>query len=170
MKVKCRICGSLIERDSAYKVVKNDSAYYYCSKEEYDNKQRIIEQKKSIFDVYVYCVGDDKLLYSLIQKEIKESYDGDDVIERVFNFVSENKKKLKNSIEYKVQKSGNFDSKFNEINYLTAIIKKQITSPTPLPEPPKPIDIKVDVGFYENSKSPSTQRRSLSELEDIYGR
>ena len=87
-----------------------------------------VEEKKgdfltSVLNSYKYCTGEDKISFPLITKELKENLRGIPK-QTVLDFLTENKMKLKKTIDKKIERDGYFKSAYFAMRYLSGIIKR----------------------------------------------
>ena len=173
MQVKCQICGKSIDRATAYKVVINDTNKYFCSEEEFAadkaRKDHAREVLETITECYQYCSGYGEPPYNVVNKELKENLKAIDV-ETIYQFVKENREKLKKTVEKKIERDGPFSQVYFVFRYLSGIIKREILEKNWKAKQVAPTIQKtgIDLNFY-NVKPNTNQlkkRRSLDELED----
>lgn len=123
MKVKCKICGDKIERDTAYKVVKETTKTkvneYYCNQEEYDKVQQEKKSREKCINTIVEVLSMQMITPVWLKniKTIREFYDYN-IIEKCFK---ENEDTIKWSIYNKDFKTEHMKSK-----YILAIIANNI--------------------------------------------
>lgn len=173
MQVKCQICGKSIDRSAAYKVVVSGANKYFCSEEEFNadkaRKDHSKEVLETIAECYQYCAGYGEPPYNVVKKELKENLGAVDV-ETIYQFVKENREKLKKTIDKKVERDGPFSQVYFSFRYLSGIIKREILEKDWKAKQVAPTVQKtgIDLNFY-NVKPNTNQlkkRRSLDELED----
>ena len=173
MQVKCQICGKSIDRSTAYKVVVGDANKYFCSEEEFNADKARKDHAKEVFETitecYQYCAGYGEPPYNIIRKELSENLKSVDV-ETIYQFVKENREKLKKTVEKKVERDGPFSQVYFSFRYLSGIIKREILERGWKAKQVAPAVQKtgIDLNFY-NVKPNTNQlkkRRSLDELED----
>lgn len=173
MQVKCQICGKSIDRSIAYKVVVGDANKYFCSEEEFNadkaRKDHAKEVLETIAECYQYCAGYGEPPYNVVKKELKENLKAVDV-ETIYQFVKENREKLKKTVEKKIERDGPFSQVYFSFRYLSGIIKREILEKNWKSKQVAPTVQKtgIDLNFY-NVKPNTNQlkkRRSLDELED----
>lgn len=173
MQVKCQICGKSIDRSIAYKVVVGDVNKYFCSEEEFNADKARKDHAKEVFETitecYQYCAGYGEPPYNVVRKELKENLGAIDV-ETIYQFVKENREKLKKTVEKKIERDGPFSQVYFSFRYLSGIIKREILERGWKAKQVAPIVQKtgIDLNFY-NVKPNTNQlkkRRSLDELED----
>lgn len=173
MQVKCQICGKSIDRSTTYKVVVGDANKYFCSKEEFNaekaRKDHAKEVLETIVECYQYCSGYGEPPYNVVKKELKENLKTVD-IETIYQFVKENREKLKKTVDKKIERDGPFSRAYFVFRYVSGIIKREILERDWKAKQVAPTVQKtgIDLNFY-NVKSNTNQlkkRRSLDELED----
>ena len=173
MQVKCQICGKSIDRSIAYKVVVGGANKYFCSEEEFNadkaRKNRAKEALETIAECYQYCSGYGEPPYNVVRKELKENLKAVD-IETIYQFVKENREKLKKTVDKKIERDGPFSQVYFSFRYLSGIIKREILEKNWKAKQVVPTVQKtgIDLNFY-NVKPNANQlkkRRSLDELED----
>lgn len=159
MNVKCRICGTSINRDTAYKIPKGKTNTYYCSEKEYTDyivKQNEIQQKKKeTYSLIEEFIG--KTTNTILFKEVGiwltvADYD------TICGYLKENKA----YIQYSLNKD--FRSEYAKIRYFSAIVKNNIGDYKPAtPEPVR----KAETEVYKNKYKPKTRRKCLNDyIED----
>ena len=173
MQVKCQICGKSIDRSTAYKVVVGGVNKYFCSEEEFNadkaRKNHAKEILETITECYQYCSGYGEPPYNVVRKELKENLKAVD-IETIYQFVKENREKLKKTVDKKIERDGPFSRAYFVFRYVSGIIKREILEKDWKAKQVTPTVQKtgIDLNFY-NVKPNTNQlkkRRSLDELED----
>ena len=173
MQVKCQICGKSIDRLIAYKVVVGGANKYFCSEEEFNADKARKDHAKEVFETitecYQYCAGYGEPPYSIIKKELGENLKAVDV-ETIYQFVKENREKLKKTVDKKIERDGPFSRAYYVFRYVSGIIKREILEKDWKTKQVSPTVQKtgIDLNFY-NVKPNTNQlkkRRSLDELED----
>lgn len=118
MKVKCKLCETLHEKTEAY--TPTGKSPYYCSKEEYDEKQLDTALRKSTYTLLhdeILNYDDKQIITNKKLEELGKSY-GWEVVFRTF-------KKCENTIRFWVfQKE--FSNEYNKLTYVMAIISNNI--------------------------------------------
>ena len=175
MQVKCQICGKSIDRSTAYKVVVGDANKYFCSEEEFNadkaRKDHAKEVLETIAGCYQYCSGYGEPPYNVVRKELKENLGVIDV-EMIYQFVKENREKLKKTVEKKIERDGPFSQVYFAFRYLSGIIKREILEKNWKAKQVAPQSVITiglgDIDFYKNTekKHYPLKRRPLNELED----
>lgn len=173
MQVKCQICGKSIDRSTAYKVVVGGTNKYFCSEEEFNadkaRKDHAKEVLETIAECYQYCSGYGEPPYNIIRKELGENLKAVDT-ETIYQFVKENREKLKKTVDKKIERDGPFSRAYFIFRYVSGIIKREILEKDWKAKQVAPAVQKtgIDLNFY-NVKPNTNQlkkRRSLDELED----
>lgn len=173
MQVKCQICGKSIDRSVAYKVVVGGTNKYFCSEEEFNAEKARKDHAKEVFETitecYQYCAGYGEPPYNIIRKELSENLKTVD-IEMIYQFVKENREKLKKTVDKKIERDGPFSRAYFVFRYVSGIIKREILEKDWKTKQVSPTVQKtgIDLNFY-NVKPNTNQlkkRRSLDELED----
>ena len=173
MQVKCQICGKSIDRSTAYKVVVGGTNKYFCSEEEFNaektRKDHAKEVLETITECYQYCSGYGEPPYNIIRKELGENLKAVDT-ETIYQFVKENREKLKKTVDKKIERDGPFSRAYFVFRYVSGIIKREILEKDWKAKQVAPTVQKtgIDLNFY-NVKPNTNQlkkRRSLDELED----
>lgn len=123
MKVKCKICGKKIDRDSAFKIVKKQKSrnlnLYYCNEEEYNESQEEITQRNKCYDVIKDILNIPLVTPSMIKQlnTIREYYDYV-VITKTFKTKEEDIKWAINNKDFK--------NEHNKFKYILVIILNNI--------------------------------------------
>ena len=158
MKVKCKICGTLVERESAYKIVKNGKNLYYCSEQEYieytRKQEEVSYQKSRMYELIEYFIG--KTTNTALFKEISiwltvADYD------KICSYLTENKTYLTSAMNKA------FSSEYAKIRYFSAIVKNSIGDYKP--QKTEPVK-QVETEFYETNYKPKQRRKCLADYED----
>lgn len=156
MKVKCRGCGSLVEREKAYRRTVNGKNAYWCSEQEYN---RIEDKKKNgprvislVEDIFGHPIEDPEL------KKEKKKWNALADDEVILSYLRTNKEKLMKSM------SKPFQSERNKIRYFSAIIKNSISEYIVPQE--VVVDTCSDMEFYQPKQKPYQPRRGFAEIEE----
>lgn len=128
LTARCVLCGKLIERDAAYAVVKAGKRKYYCSKEEFDGGIEYVEKRKEYEDETERAVKKlmsksafDPVYYNTCYNQWLQMVPPE-VLHHYITNSSEVEKIL-------VALNGkNFTSAKGELAYISAIIKRRITT------------------------------------------
>lgn len=161
MKVKCKFCGELNEKDTAYKVAVGKVNTYYCSETEYLESQKEKQLKKEIKN-NVYKIIEDiigKTINTTLHKEVSIWLTVSDY-NTIFEYLKENKSFIEKQMGYK-----NFDNstEYAKIRYFSAIVKNNLSD-----FKPKKADVikNVETEIYENNFKQKVKRKCLSDYED----
>ena len=173
MQVKCQICGKSIDRSTAYKVVVGGVNKYFCSEEEFNadkaRKDYAKEVLETIAECYQYCSGYGEPPYNVVKKELKENLKAIEV-ETIYQFVKENREKLKKTVEKKIERDGPFGQVYFAFRYISGIIKREILEKDWKAKQIAPTIQKtgIDLNFYNIKPNINhlKKRRSLDDLED----
>ena len=124
-KVKCKVCGEKIEKESAYCITKvsetsgKKTNSYYCSEEEYLNDKEEKELWKKLL-----VIVDDILGYTCISKtkvnmikEIEENYSR----KQLYNCLTNNADEIKRYLNEK-----NIFEEYGKLSYIFACVKNKI--------------------------------------------
>lgn len=123
MKVKCKICGNKIEKDTAFKIIKEQKSknvnMYYCNKEEYDKQQEEINQKNKCFEVISEMLGIPYLTPGMIKQinTIREYYE--------YTVIAKAFKHNEDAILWAINNK-EFSGEYNKFRYITSIVLDNI--------------------------------------------
>lgn len=166
MRAKCKICGSILDTNNAYKVVVKGKNAYYCSCEEYNEN---VDKKKKEADEY-YAVENAiteifgyKVENSMIHKEWKRWNNISDNC-KIADYLNQNKSYLCEIMRKE------FSSEYGKIRYFSTILcnnLKDFNSKFVVKETEKP-KVKTDENFYNMPSTSKNKRRSLADLEDDF--
>ncbi len=161
-KAKCKICGTELDTNTAYKVTdKNGKNKYFCSQSEFDaeeeRKKKTAEDKDRVYRLVCDIMGEKEIISTALWKEWQ-----------VWNKVADNAKIAKYLEENQsyltsvMSKLGS--SEYARIRYLSAIIRDKIKAFVPKVEVvEKP---KVVVDEHYETKYKSKVRRGLEDFEE----
>lgn len=158
MLVKCRLCGTKVDRNKAFKVVVGYKNAYYCNEAEYQKVLHEREVKGNTYECINQIFGY-KVLNSALFKEINlllEVYS----YEHILAYLTENKEYITKVLEK------DFVSEYAKIRYFTAILKNNIAD-FKIKEPEKPKKVNVDMPIINYKRR--NKRRGLSEIEEQVG-
>lgn len=158
MLVKCRLCGTKVDRNEAFKVVVGGKNTYYCNEAEYQKVLHEREVKDNTYECINQIFGY-KVLNSALFKEINlllEVYS----YEHILVYLTENKEYITKVLEK------DFVSEYAKIRYFAAILKNNIAD-FKMKEPEKPKEVNVDMPIINYKRR--NKRRSLSEIEESVG-
>ena len=189
----CRICGSQLNYDSAYKVTTYTSGgkeknAFYCSQEEYENNILATEKKqekktdtkkkrssKKTKDVGEKVLTDKDKAYQLICRIIGRSKIVNTILWKewkVWNDVATNEVILRYLTEnelYLTTIISNLDNiEYNRIRYLSAVLKNKLGDYQITAAEIKQPKIQIDESFYSPIATRNNKRRSLEDLEDDF--
>lgn len=154
MIVKCRICGRRLNRDSAYKIIKQDKNQYYCSSDEYN--QMLLEKscKQNICSI-LEDVLNNNVNYSLLVKEINALTKKHSCF-KVLHYLQDNKDYLE-QIAY----NKTFSSDYGKIRYIFTVVANNIIQYQYKPRKP----IVLNDELYESRYQPKPSKISLFDYE-----
>lgn len=155
MLVKCRICGTKIDRNLAYKVVNNGKNEYYCNEKEYKCKLKQAEAKdnvlKKINEIFGY-----EVINSAIFKEIN-AIAGKHSYEKIHSYLCDSQAMLERSL------NKTFSSEYGKIRYFSTIINNNIVDYVEIDDEPYITDIEYEV--LDTKYKPKKKRRAMYDLE-----
>ena len=165
-KAKCKICGSALDTNTAYKVTdKNGKNRYFCSTSEFEaeeeRKKKAAEDKDRVYRLVCDIMGEKEIISTALWKEWQ-----------VWNKVADNAKiakYLEENCTYLtsvISKLGS--SEYARIRYLSAIIRDKIKAFVPKVEVVEKPKVIVEETIYETPTQSLNKRRSLAELEDMF--
>lgn len=163
IKVKCKICGKQIERDSAYKISKlgkngKNINSYYCTQTEYNEYKNNVDSKDKVYmlinDIFGY-----KITNTAIYKEINEIAKSQSY-EKIFKYINDKKDYLSNTINGKT-----FSSEYGKIRYFSTIIKNSITDWVEVNDKPE-VKIETEIVEFKHKYKQKKKRRSMTEIEE----
>ena len=167
-KAKCKICGSALDTNTAYKVTdKNGKNRYFCSVSEFEaeeeRKKKAAEDKDRVYRLVCDIMGVNEVLNTALWKE-KIEWNKAFSDEFIAKYLEEKKDYLSSAI---ARLSG---SEYAKIRYISTVLKNSLRDFRPketvvIIEKPAP---KIDVTFYEEASQSLNKRRSLADLEDVF--
>lgn len=165
-KAKCKICGSALDTNTAYKVTdKNGKNKYFCSQSEFDaeecRKKKVAENKDKVYRLICDIMGESEIISTALFKEWQVWNKVADN-EKIANYLGENKDYL-----YSVIARLN-SSEYARIRYLSAIIRDKIKAFKPKVEVVEKPKVVVEETMYTAPAQSLNKRRSLAELEDMF--
>ena len=116
--VKCKICGTKIERNDAYKVVVKGKNEYYCNEKEYQKKLKQAADRVNTINIINEIFGYE-ITNSALNKELKE-ISTNHSFEKIYSYIYDNRQMLQRSL------SKDFSSEYGKIRYFSTIIKNNI--------------------------------------------
>lgn len=166
-QVKCRNCGTFINRDSAISVQNNKAKLWYCNEDclkQYQDR-KIAAQKEQAEKDAIYNEICSIFNYKLTNTSLYKEW-------AIWNQVADNEKilaYLKENHDYIAGAIGRLtSSEYAKIRYLSAVLKNSLHDykVKVAEEKPKP-KIEQNVTFYDLSTATSKRnRRALDDLED----
>ena len=167
-RAKCKICGNILDTNTAYKVTdKNGKNKYFCSVSEFETeearKKKVLEDKDRVYRLIcdIMCVKE--IISTALWKEwqvwLKVANN-----EKIAQYLEENKDYLTSAI-------ARLDSsEFAKIRYFSAILKNNLGSFKPRVEEVKVEKprVVVEEAIYEAPAHTLNKRRSLADLEDEF--
>lgn len=161
-KAKCKICGSALDTNTAYKVTdKNGKNKYFCSQSEFEaeeeRKKKVAEDKDKVYRLVCDIMGEKEIISTALWKEWQ-----------VWNKVADNAKiakYLEENCTYLTSVIARLgSSEYARIRYLSAIIRDKIKAFKPKVEVvEKP---KVVVDEHYETKYKTKARRALEDFEE----
>lgn len=160
MLVKCKACGTKVDRNEAFKVVVDGKNAYYCNEAEYQD----VLHKREVKDNTYKCINEMfgyKVLNSALFKEMNllhEVYS----YEHIFAYLEENKDYITSVLHR------DFKNEYAKIRYFSAILKNSLADFHPKKvEQPKVVEVDVDMPKANYKRG--SQRRTLTEIEEQVG-
>ena len=152
--VKCKICGTKIERNDAYKVVVKGKNEYYCNEKEYKQKLKQKVDKDNTINIINEIFGYE-VTYSTINKELKE-LSANHSFEKIYSYLYDNKSMLERSL------SKTFSSEYGKIRYFSTIIKNNIVDYVMDDEP---YITENEYEVLDIKYKPKKKRRAMCDIE-----
>ena len=165
-KAKCKICGSALDTNTAYKVTdKNGKNKYFCNASEFEaeeeHKKKAAEVKDRVYRLICDIMGEKEIISTALFKEWQ-----------VWNKVADNAKIAKYLEENRDYLSSVIarlqSSEYARIRYLSTIIRDKIKAFVPRVEVVEKPKVVVEETIYDAPTQSLNKRRSLAELEDIF--
>lgn len=165
-KAKCKICGSVLDTNTAYKVTdKNGKNKYFCSQTEFEveeeRKKKAAEDKDTVYRLVCDIMGEREIISTALFKEWQ-----------VWNKVADNAKIAKyldENKDYLTSVIARLNSyEYARIRYLSAIIRDKIKVWKPKVEVVEKPKVVVEEIMYAAPAQSLNKRRSLAELEDMF--
>ena len=165
-KAKCKICGSALDTNVAYKVTdKNGKNKYFCSQSEFEaveeRKKKMQEDKDKVYRLICDIMGESEIISTALFKEWQVWNKVADN-EKIAKYLEENKDYL-TSVIARLQ-----SSEYARIRYLSAIIRDKIKAFVPKVEVVEKPKVVVEETIYEAPTQSLNKRRSLADLEDMF--
>ena len=165
-RCKCKICGSELDTNTAYKVTdKNGKNKYFCSISEFEaeeeRKNKAVEDKDRVYRLICDIMDEKEIISTALWKEWQ-----------VWNKVANNEKiaqYLEENHDYLSSVIARLSSsEYARIRYLSTIIRDKIKTFKPKVEVIEKPKVVVDETIYEAPVQSLNKRRSLAELEDMF--
>lgn len=170
MRAKCKICGTPLDTNSAYKVITYDKngkpkKAYYCSEDEYNSdfkkKEKAETDKDKVYKLVCEIIERKKIINTVLFSEWKIWNQVADN-EKIWRYLEENKTYLCSVISRLENKE------FNRIRYLSAILKNKLGDYKAKDTVKEVVKTIIDTTFYEPVQTNNNKRRSLADLEDDF--
>lgn len=165
-KAKCKICGSELDTNTAYKVTdKNGKNKYFCSESEYEaeeaRKKKAAEDKDRVYRLICDIMGEQEIISTALFKEWTV-WNKVASNEKIAQYLTENKDYL-TSVITRLN-----SSEYARIRYLSTIIRDKIKAFVPRVEVVEKPKVVVEETIYETPTHTLNKRRSLEDLEDMF--
>ena len=162
MNVKCRICGTTVDKEIAYKVTIKGKNTYFCSQEEYEKdlavRKRAAADKDKVYRLICEIIGRQEIVNTILWKEWV-----------VWNKVATNEVIGLYLTEHKDYLVGTIarldDIEFNRIKYLSAVLKNKLGDFKPKAKDTI-TQTNINDEHYETKFKPKTRRALLDFEED----
>ena len=167
---KCRICGTKLDTDNAYKITlcgtnAKERNFYFCSEEEYNEdkakKDKANADKEKVYRLVCDVIGRKEIVNTTLWKEWKE-WNKVSTDEIIWQCLEENKAYLVNII------SKLDDIEFNRIRYLSAVLKNKLGDFKPKEKEVKKFIPVIAEEHYETKFKLKNRRGLLDFEEDCY--
>ena len=163
---KCKICGTQLNTDTAFKV-EGKPPKYFCSEQEFkaeeERKRKVAEDKDKVYRLICDVMGEQEIINSVLFKEWVEWNKVADNV-KIAKYLEENKDYIATAISRIENKI------YNRIRYLSAILKNSLGDYRPKANETvkvQPKVVTVDETMYDTTPTATRKkRRSLDELED----
>lgn len=165
-RAKCKICGTPLDTNTAYKITdKNGKNKYFCSatefKAEEERKKKAVEDKDRVYYLICDIMGEKEILNTALWKE-KTEWNKAFSDEFIAKYLQENKDYLTSAI------TRLDSSQFAKIRYLSAILKNSLSDFKPKASEVEKPKVVVDETIYDTPTQSLNKRRSLEDLEDMF--
>lgn len=165
-RCKCKICGSNLDTNTAYKVTdKNGKNKYFCSASEFEaeeaRKKKAAEDKDRVYHLICDIMGEKEIISTALFKEWQVWLKVADNA-KIGDYLEENKDYLSSVI------ARLSSSEYARIRYLSTIIRDKIKAFVPKVEVVEKPKVVVEETIYEAPTQSLNKRRSLAELEDMF--
>lgn len=164
-RAKCKICGTSLVTDSAYKVTdKNGKNKYYCSQSEFEaeetRKKKREEDRNKVYnlicDMFGYEIQNTQFFAEwTLWNKLKSD-------EIIYKYLRENETYLQQICDK------SFNNEYQKIRYFSAVLKNSLRDFKPKAEVVDKPKIVVDETIYDVQTQTLNKRRSLDDLEDMF--
>ena len=165
-RAKCKICGTQLDTNAAYKITDNNGKNkYFCSATEFEaeeaRKKKAAADKDRVYRLICDIMCEKEIISTALYKEWaiwNQVADND----KIAKYLEENKDYL-TSVMSRIG-----SSEYGCIRYLSTIIRDKIKGFVPkvaVAERPKVV---VEETIYEAPAQSTNKRRSLADLEDMF--
>ncbi len=113
--VKCRICGKRVEKGTAFCVPTKYGNFYYCSIDEYSERQAYLAKIDKVNMIFKDLIGEN-IIYANVKRFIQKYYEADQ-IDRLIRYLEENMNYLTVTMN-----SNSFASVYVKTKYLCTIV------------------------------------------------
>lgn len=166
-RCKCKICGSTLDTNTAYRVTdKNGKNKYFCSESEFKaeetRKNKVAEDKARVYRLICDIIGEKEIISTALYKEWQVWNKVADN-EKIGDYLDENKSYL-TSVIGRLQ-----SSEFAKIRYLSTIIRDKIKAFKPkvqVVEAPKVVHNTFELFEPVVEKQPIFEKKVLDDVED----
>ena len=164
-KCKCKICGTELDTNAAYKVTdKNGKNKYFCSASEFEaeeeRKKKAAEDKDRVYRLICDIMGEKEVLNTALWKE-KIEWNKAFSDEFIAKYLEEKKDYLSSAI---TRLSG---TEYAKIRYISTVLKNSLRDFKPKVDVVERPKVVVDETIYDAPTQSLNKRRSLAELEDM---
>lgn len=161
-KAKCKICGSALDTNTAYKVTdKNGKNKYFCSQSEFEaeeeRKKKAAEDKDRVYRLICDIMGVNEVLNTALWKE-KLEWNKAFSDEFIAKYLEEKKEYLSSAI---ARLSG---TEYAKIRYISAVLKNSLRDFKPKVEVVEIPNVVVEEHYETKYKAKG--RMALEDLED----
>ena len=161
-KAKCKICGSELDTNTAYKVTdKNGKNKYFCSASEFEaeeeRKKKAAEDKDKVYRLICDIMGEKDIISTALFKEWQE-WNKVANNEKIAKYLSENKNYLTSMI------ARLSSSEYAKIRYLSTIIRDKIKAFVPKVEVKEPPKVVIEEHYETRYKAKG--RQALEDFEE----
>ena len=164
-RAKCKICGTQLNTETAYKITdKNGKNKYYCSVTEYEaeeaRKKKAAEDKDRVYNLICDMFG-----YEIVNTQFFAEWTLWNKLksnEIIYKYLRENEDYLQQICDR------SFGSEYQKIRYFSAVLKNSLRDFVPKVEAAEHPKVVVEETIYETPTQSLNKRRSLEDLEDMF--